>query len=97
MGVGRRGRNRHSIHALSLADRRCECLDGGSSSLVCFREQPGGQHGRASQRGGRVAEMTQNTGASIFLAISRARAQQTLENTLNLVVLPLKWLAGPWN
>lgn len=92
MGVGRRGRNRHSVHALRGADRRCECPDVGSSSLVCLKVRMA----EGSQRGGRVAEMTQNTGASIFPAVSRARAQQTLENTLNLVVLPLKWLAGPW-
>lgn len=32
---------------------------------------------------------------SVFSAVSRAMAQQTLEKSLNLVVLPLKWLAGP--
>lgn len=49
------------------------------------------------REGERVAEMTQNTGASIFPAVSRARAQQTLENSLDLVVLTLKWLAGSWS
>lgn len=41
-----------------------------------------------------MAEMTQNTGAAIFPAVSRARAQQTLENSLDLVVLTYSQVAG---